>query len=93
MRTVAILILLAAFVAAVLLPHNDVGTHGLPAVGAKAVAKAQSKKVEPPAKGGPVACSHSVVVQADSSLRPCEAVVWRSIRTAGNVQLNLPLRI
>jgi hypothetical protein len=93
MRTAAILILATGFIAAVLLPGNEIGTHGLPAIGAKVVAKAKYKSVEPPAKSGPVAYSRSVEMQVDATFRPCEAVFWRSVRTAGNVQLNVPLLI
>ncbi len=90
MRALAILTLLTAFVAAVLLPHNEVGTHGLPAIG-KVVTKAHGKAVETPAK--PVACVASVEIQADATFTFCESTAWRSVRTAGNLQLNLPLLI
>lgn len=93
MRTFTILTLLIAFVAAVILPHGEVGTHELPAVGANVVAKTQSTTVEPPAKGGPVACFVPFEAFADATFAVCESAAWRSMRSAGNVQLNLPLLI
>jgi hypothetical protein len=93
MRTFFVLTLLAGFVAAVVLPHNEVGTHGLPACGDKAVTKAQSCPAEPPAKGDPVAWLAPVAICPGATFAGCETVVWRSVRTAGNAQLNLPLLI
>ena len=93
MRTLLFLTLLAGFVAAVVLPHNEVGTHGLPAVGGKAVTKAQNPPVEPPAKGDPVASFAAVEIHVDAAFAVCETAVWRTVRAAGNAQLNLPLLI
>jgi len=93
MRTLILLTLLAGFVAAVVLPHNELGTHGLPAVGGKAVTKAQSPAVEPPAKGDPVACFVAVEFHIHAACAVCETAIWRSVRTASNAQLNLPLLI
>jgi hypothetical protein len=92
MRTLAVLAFLTGFVAAVILP-NEIGTHGLPAIGGKVVTKAHQKTVKPPAKGGPVACLASVWPQSEAAFGLCEAKVWRSPRTASNQQLNLPLLI
>jgi hypothetical protein len=93
MRTLLLLTLLTGFVAVVVLPHNEVGTHGLPAVGGKAVTKAQSPRIESPAKGDPVAWFAPVAICVDATFVACETVAWRSVRTAGNAQLNLPLLI
>jgi hypothetical protein len=88
-----LLTVLTGFAAAVVLPHNEIGTHGLPAVGGKAVTKAQTPAVDPPAKGDPVACFAAVEFHIDAACAVCETAVWRSVRTAGNAQLNLPLLI
>jgi hypothetical protein len=94
MRVLAILTLLFGFVSAVLLPHNDVGTHGLPALDGKVAAKSQpGKAVEPAAKSSPVGCLVTVEIQIEASRRLSESVFWSSIQAAGNVQLNLPLLI
>jgi hypothetical protein len=93
MRTFAILTLLIAFIAALILPHTEVGAHGLAAVGGRVLAKADAKTVEPLAKGRPVGCLVKSMIQADPTFAPFESVVWRSVRSAGNLQLNLPLLI
>jgi hypothetical protein len=93
MRTLFLLTLLAGFVAAVVLPHNEVGTHGLPACGDKTVTKAQGCPAEPPTKGDPVAWHAPVAICAGATFAGCETAVWRSVRTAANAQLNLPLLI
>jgi hypothetical protein len=92
MRTLAVLAFLTGFVAAVILP-NEIGTHGLPAIGGKGVTKAHQKTVMPPAKGGPIACLASVDPQSGPACDVCESPIFRSPRTASNQQLNLPLLI
>ena len=91
MRALAILTLLVAFVAAVVLPHNEVGTHDLPALSGKVIAKVHGKTIQPPAKA--IACLVAVEAHADAIFSVCESGAWRSMRTAGNAQLNLPLLI
>jgi hypothetical protein len=92
MRTLAILILVAGFTAVVCLP-NEIGTHDLPAVGGKVIAKARQQQVDLPQKGGPVACLMAVELQDAGPFSLCRSKVWRSGRTAAIVQINLPLLI
>lgn len=88
----AILILVTGFAAAVCLP-NEIGTHDLPAVGGKVIAKARHHKVDLPKKGGPIACLAAVELRDLGTFSLCQSEVWRSVRTAAIVQLNLPLLI
>jgi len=94
MRSFALLILTLAFAWAVVLPADDIGTHELPAVHhGKVISKVRGKAVEPPTRGAAVAFMAVIDQQAVEVYRPSETVVWRSVRTASNVQLSLPLVI
>ncbi len=62
MRQLMTLILVGAFLAAVILP-TDVGTHDLPATGAKQLTKAGGQSVKP-GRSGPVMAL--VLLQADT---------------------------
>lgn len=92
MRTMAILTILAGFTLAVCLP-NEIGTHELPAVGGKVISKVRNQKDDLPKKGGLVACLIAVELPVAGSVCLCQSEVWRSVRTAAIVQLNLPLLI
>jgi hypothetical protein len=88
----SILILVVAFFMAVILP-NEVGTHGLPATGAKHVlTKAQPHSTKP-VKDGPAAFVTLVALQGETASSRCDAEFSRSVRTVSNTQLSLPLLI
>ena len=89
MRTLAILMLLAVFALAVILP-NEIGTDGLPAISSKQVAKLRAKAADSPAKA--IACIAAVEIQAEAPSVFCESQARRA-GTAGNVRLNRPLLI
>ena len=92
MRIMAILILVSAFFIAVILP-NEVGTHDLPATGAKHVLTKGHPLSAKPVNGGPAAFVTPIALQGDTALGHCDADLSRSVRTVGNTQLSLPLLI
>jgi hypothetical protein len=83
--------MLVAFIVAVISPHDDVGTHDLPATGAKTIVKAASHNWHKP-KGHGQACLLAIEeFQCERLASFSETIVWRSVQTVSNLQLSLPL--
>jgi len=93
MRTLQILSLLVAFVVAVISPHDEIGTHDLPATGTKSIVKAAGHKWLKPRGHGQVAFVAIDELRCDLLVSFSEKFVWRSVRTVSNLQLSLPLLI
>jgi len=86
MKTLQVLSLLVAFVAAVLLPGDDVGTHDKPATGGKTrVVKCHPVK---PNKAGPALSLVSTQLVGLERFSDSKSSVCRSPRTAAIEQLN-----
>jgi hypothetical protein len=92
MRILAILILVVAFFVAVILP-NEVGTHDLPATGAKLVLTKGHPLSAKLVKGGPAAFVTPVALQGDTALSQCGADSTRSVQIVSNRHVRLPLLI
>jgi hypothetical protein len=93
MRTLAILILAVGFFIAVVLP-NEIGTHDLPATGAKHVLVKAHPHAAKPAKSGVSAMLMTLVeLRGEAALSRSATESFRSVRTVSNLQLCLPLVI
>ena len=90
MKTLQILLLLIAFVVAVILP-NEIGTHDQPATGTKGTV-VKSAPVKTP-KGGPVGFVMPAHLQRLEWFGDSKPLVCRSPQTAIIGQLNLPMLI
>jgi hypothetical protein len=89
----AILILAVGFFTAVVLP-NEIGTHDLPAMGAKHVLAKAHPHAAKPAKGGvPAVLMTMVELRGEAALSRSQTDLFRSVRTVSNMQLGLPLVI
>jgi hypothetical protein len=93
MRTLQIVWLLVAFVVAVVSPHDDVGTHDLPATGAKSLVKAAGHNWHKPRGHGQAALVPIQEFQCELLTSVSARIVWRSVRTVSNLQLSSPLLI
>jgi hypothetical protein len=92
MRIMAILFLVVAFFVAVILP-NEVGTHDLPATGAKHVLVKAHPHPAKPGKGMATALVTLIGLHGESALSRCDDELSRSVQTVCNMQLSLPLVI
>ena len=92
MRILAVLILVVAFFVAVILP-NEVGTHDLPATGAKLVLTKGHPLSAKPVKSGPAAFVTPVSLQGELPPSHSDAVLARSVQIVSNRHFSLPLLI
>jgi hypothetical protein len=84
--------LAVAFALAVICP-NEIGTHCLPAVGCKAIARASDAAADSPPIDRHVTGLVSIELHGKVVLARGESAIWMFVPTSRSVQLNLPLLI
>ena len=93
MSSLQILPMLVLFVVTVISPYTDIGTRDLPATGAKSIVRAEGDNRHKPNGHGQSCLVAIEVLQCDLRARFSDKIVWRSVRTAANLQLSVPLLI
>ena len=84
--------LLVLFAAAIIAPHESIGTHESPATGVKALGKVCGHDWQKPSDQGQFGVVTIDELQFDTLMIFSHQIVWRSVRTVANSQLS-PLLI